>query len=77
MANLIKWYLNRRKAKHFAKDMECIIHSIHPDAKFKINATVDKENLSSATFNIDTMDDKASACFILIQEALQLKENNA
>lgn len=55
--------------------MECVIHAIHPDAKFKINATVKKENLSSVTYNIDTNDDKAMGCFILIQEAMRLNAN--
>lgn len=75
--NLIKWGLNFIKAKKFAHDMECVIHSIHPDAKFKIHSKISRENLNTITYNIDTADDKASGCFILIQEAMQIKENDA
>ena len=57
--------------------MECVIRAIHPEPKFKIRAQVDRQNLNQVTFNIDTTDDKIMGCFILIQEALRVKENDA
>lgn len=55
--------------------MECVIHSIHPEAKFKIHSSINRKNANAVTFNIDTEDDKAAGCFILIQEAMGMKEN--
>lgn len=77
LINLVKWPFVLIKAKRFARDMECVIHAIHPEPKFKIHAQVDRQNLNQVTFNIDTTDDKIMGCFILIQEALRVKENDA
>jgi len=77
MVNLIKWILAYIKAVRFARSMEHVIHSIHPDAKFKIHSTISKENLNTVTYNIETIDDKAMGCFILIQEAMGINEHDA
>ena len=73
MINLVKWLLVLVKARKFARDMECVIHSIHPEPKFKIHTKVDMHNLNQVTYNIDTDDDKIMGCFILIQEAMGMK----
>jgi len=77
MINLAKWLLASIKARRFARNMECVIHSIHPEPKFKIHSKIDKHNLNQVTYNIDTDDDKVMGCFILIQEALKVQENGA
>lgn len=56
--------------------MECVIRSIHPESKFSIHSKIDRKNLQDITFSIDTTDDKAVGCFILIQEAMRLKKDD-
>lgn len=73
MVNFLKWCIVSIKARRFAKDMECVIHAIHPEPKFSIHHKINKQNLNQVTFNIDTDDDKIMGCFILIQEALNSK----
>lgn len=70
LINLVKWPFALIRAKRFAKAMEHVIHSIHPEPKFKIHAKINHRNSNQVTFDIDTNDDKVMGCFILIQEAL-------
>lgn len=76
MVNWIRWCASYIRARKFANSMTSVIHSIHPDAKFKIHTKINKYNLNAVTYNIVTDDDNATGCFILIQEALGVKQND-
>lgn len=74
MKGPVQFISDQRKARAFTKSMRDVIHSLHPDARFRIRHKMlpnDKVELS-----IDTNDDRAAACFILIQEAWKSDTGN-
>lgn len=72
--NPIKYLIEEKQLRKFASSMKDLIHSIHPDAVFKIKHK--RLGSGKVELSIDTKDDRAAACFVLLQEAMKLDEES-
>lgn len=71
---ILNYFVERRQLHKFSSSMTELIHSIHPDAQFKINCKMVEKG--KGELSIETDDDRAAACFVLFQEAMKLDEND-